>query len=221
MWEEKHRTWSTRVQAVPTLRRRLERLEGSCKLPASKSGAAFTDEDWLACFADLGLHGFFAGEPDFPTALAWYREAIEDARRKNPPFDPPPDFQPHMDEKRRRLEWRRTRHYPDVQGACLWLLEMTRRVHDGKPSVTEAEFYELASWFNANDARLYRDSPPSQLLDLGDGRQTSNANIRWAISKGPRAIGAGEVAEQLRLLRARYGEGGRLMGEVDNERPKT
>ena len=84
---------------------------------------------------------------------------------------------------------------------------MRRRVADGVPPVTEAEFGELADWFDANRERLYGLSLPSQLLDLGDGLVTSTANVRYELARGPRAYRAGEVAEKVRCLKTLYGEG--------------
>src|SRR5262245_49935690 len=87
-----------------------------------------------------------------------------------------------------------------------WRLEMLRRTRDGKPLVTEAEFAELARWFDANADRLYRMAG-GQLLQLPGGRETTTANVRYGLWRGARAIGAGEVAEDLRQLRRLYGEG--------------
>ena len=47
---------------------------------------------------------------------------------------------------------------------------------------------------------------PSQILDLGGGRKTSSANLRWGLTCGARARGAGQVAEDLRRLRAEVAE---------------
>jgi hypothetical protein len=70
--------------------------------------------------------------------------------------------------------------------------------------LTEAEFAEVAEWFHRNYERLYRVSQPSQLLDLGGGKHTSNADIRYGLAQGARACRAGELAEDLRQLRGRY-----------------
>jgi hypothetical protein len=47
----------------------------------------------------------------------------------------------------------------------------------------------------------------ADLLDVRDGRQTTVANLRYGFRQGPRAHGAGQLAEDLRRLRARYGGG--------------
>ena len=56
----------------------------------------------------------------------------------------------------------------------------------------------------ANDALLAL-ARPSELLDVGGGRRVSCANIRYSLAMGPRVDGAGRVAEDVRQLRARYG----------------
>jgi hypothetical protein len=169
-----------------------------------------TEEDWLACYEDWGRQGHFQGEPDFPSALAAYRQALEQARAgTDPPFDPPDDFMPGLDDlpQLRLLNWRDKYRFPAVHAAWEWLAEMLHRITEGTPPVTEAEFHELAEWFRANDARLYTLSAPSHLLDLGGGRTTDATNVRYQLSKGPRVLRAGEVAEDVRRLRARYGAG--------------
>ncbi len=112
----------------------------------------------------------------------------------DPPFDPPTDFMPNMADlpEVRLLNWRTRWRFPDVDAGWWWLSEMFGCVTEGKPSVTEAEFAELADWFAANDERLYQLSLPSQLLDLGGGRKTSSANLRWKKAGGPRAKGVVE-----------------------------
>ena len=82
---------------------------------------------------------------------------------------------------------------------------MLTRVVEGIPPVSETEFAELAAWFADHDAGLFAASHPSELLDVGGGRRVSCANVRYALAKGPRADGAGRVAEDVRQLRARHG----------------
>jgi hypothetical protein len=120
----------------------------------------------------------------------------------------------------RRRNWRDGVRFPELHAAWLWLAEMARRVRDGVPPISEAEFAELAAWFWSNDARLFYPSLPSQLLELGDGRQTSNANVRHGLRKGPRVLGAGAVAEDVRRLRARYGNGTAIESVVEAATPK-
>jgi hypothetical protein len=169
----------------------------------SEPGSA---EDWLAAFEAWGRAGRFAHEADFPVALAAYRDALSKAAADDdPPFYPPADFLPGEPEWWRLEEWRRPRWYDGVRTARRWLSEMLGRLREGIPLVTGAEFAELAEWFKRNDERLYRLALPSQLLDLNDGRLTSCGSLRHDIAKGPRARGAGKLAEDLRRLRARYG----------------
>src|SRR5258708_4535133 len=94
------------------------------------------------------------------------------------------------------------RHYPKVTSAWFWLAEMFHRKQNGIPAVSTPEFDNRANWFHANGARLYRLPLPSQQLDLGEGRKTANADLRWRIRKGPKARHSGELAEDLRQRRA-------------------
>jgi hypothetical protein len=198
-----------------TMRKRVKRLEiNALRRPstAKKRCDNYTDEDWLELFAEWGRAGAFAAEPDFPVALAFYRDALARAKAQaDPPFDPPADFMPNMADMpdARLLNWRTRWRFPDVNAGWWWLSEMYDRVISGRPPVTEAEFGELGDWFAANDNRLYELSLPSQILDLGGGRKTSSANLRWGLTGGSRAKGAGKVAEDLRRLRTVYGEEGR------------
>jgi hypothetical protein len=95
-----------------------------------------------------------------------------------------------------------------VAAAWRWLAELHDRVVRGIPPLSEAEFAELAGWFRANEERLRRLALPSSLLDVGDGRKTAIADVRWQVGRGARLLGAGELAQTLRQLRERYGEGG-------------
>ena len=107
----------------------------------------------------------------------------------------------------RLLNWRDASRFPELHAAWDWLAEMARRVQEGVPPVSAAEFDELAAWFRVNEARLCDVSLPSQLLDLGGGRTTSTANLRGGLRLGVRTYGAGEVAEGIRYLRALDGAG--------------
>ncbi len=195
-----------------TMSKRVKRLEINAlrrRATAQKRCDRFADEDWLELFAEWGRAGAFAAEPDFPVALAFYRDALTRAKAQaDPPFDPPADFMPHLADlpDARLLNWRTRWRFPDVNAGWLWLSEMHDRAKNGRPPVTETEFAELADWFAANDERVYALSLPSQILDVGGGRKTSSANIRWGLTCGPRARGAGQVAEDLRRLRTLYGE---------------
>jgi hypothetical protein len=73
-----------------------------------------------------------------------------------------------------------------------WVGEILSRVVAGKPPVTEAEYLELAAWYDRNS-----------VTDRRDGR----ANLRFALTTGgPRRRGATEVVEELRALRAAHPE---------------
>jgi hypothetical protein len=192
-----------------TLRMRIKRLEAVAgrRAPAQRAPDRYDDEDWLAVFEAWGRQGCSAVEPDFVTALATYRGALQRAKAQvDPPWEVPAEFMVHQPDLRLR-NWRNSVRFPEVHAAWLWLAEMACRVRDGVPPVSEAEFAELAAWFEANDTRLYHESLPSHCLELGDGRQTSSANIRHSLREGPRVLGAGEVAEDVRRLRAHYGDG--------------
>ncbi|MCH7726711.1 MAG: hypothetical protein IH991_09560, partial [Planctomycetes bacterium] len=104
------------------------------------------------------------------------------------------------------VAWRQPRRYPDLTAAWFWLVEFFDRAREGVPPVTESEFAELAAWLHANDSRLHQASLSSQLLDLGNGEKTTVADIRHGVWKGARARGAGKLAEQLRGLKARFGD---------------
>jgi hypothetical protein len=195
-----------------TLRMRVRRLEAKAqrKQPPTEDPLQDpSDEEWLELFANWGREGQFDREPDFPTALAFYRDALQRAKTQtDPPFDPPDDFLPTQSDlpALRRLNWRNPVRFPDVHAGWDWLAEMLRRVQEGIPPVSAAEFEELARWFQANEKRLYQLSLPSHLLELGGGRSTSVTALRYGLRQGVRASGAGELAEDLRQLRARYGE---------------
>ncbi len=193
-----------------TIHTRLKRLEKVCQTADRASRLDWlTEEEWLTLFEEWGRQGYFDREPEFPIALACYRDALQRAAvQADPPFDPPVDFMLHLIDlpDLRLLNWRDTTRFPEVHAAWDWLAEMFRRVHDGIPPVTQAEFAELAAWFNGNEHRLYHESLGSELLDVGAGRKTTTTNIRYALSGGPRASGAGEVAEDVRQLIARHGK---------------
>jgi hypothetical protein len=48
---------------------------------------------------------------------------------------------------------------------------------------------------------------PAPWFDLGSGRLISTGNIRRGLGKGPRALGAGQLAQDLRRLKELYREG--------------
>ena len=196
-----------------TMRTRLQRLEVQARRRQPSTEDRWDDprdEDWLELFEVWGAEGHFAREPDFPMALAFYREALQRAQAQtDPPFDPPDEFMPNLTDlpALRRLNWRNPVRFPDVHAGWDWLAEMLRREQEGIPPVSTAEFEELARWFQANEDRLYHASLPSHLLDLGAGRTTSLTNLRFGLRRGVKEYGAGELAEDLRRLRTRYAGG--------------
>ncbi len=190
-----------------TVRARLRRLERAAPRPAPLDDW-LTERQWLEQFERMSRDGDLAGEPDAERALAEYRAALERAEAAaDPPFDPPADFQPNLTDlpRLRLLNWRDRFRFPELAAAWDWLAELVGRLEKGTPPVGEAEFAELAAWFAAHDQVLSSGVVPSGLLDVGDGRRVSSANLRWGIAQGPRAAGSGELAETLRRLRARHG----------------
>ncbi len=200
---------------VEKLRRRIERqgLHLARLENDRDSEEEFIPDDdwWLSIYEEQGRNGFFKDEPDFPIALEHYRDALARARASlEPPLDPPHEFLPNNQMRRQlwRMNWPNGPHFKELSAAHDWVAEMHRRVHEGIPPVTEAGFRELAEWFAANEARLRhlsQESQDTQLLDLDDGRRISCANIRFSLREGPRASGAGQIAEDIRELKRRDG----------------
>jgi hypothetical protein len=95
--------------------------------------------------------------------------------------------------------------FPDVPVAYEWLMEILWRVQRGILPVTKSEFAEWGAWFEANAERLERLADSSGLFDVGAvaGRAAGMSGLRCGTDRGPR--GAGEVAEDIRQLRAQYG----------------
>jgi hypothetical protein len=187
-----------------SLQRRLVRLERLVALEKPPERSEFTQEQWLTLFQEWEAEGDFADEPDFSTALASYRQALEEAAHGSPLFYPPPAFRPDLPIIDRVLEWRRFRRYPKVEAARTWLSEFIHRVHNGIPPLTETEFKELSDWFNANEEKLRQQFP--ELLPLSGERKESYANIRVWLRLGPREFGASKVAQTVRELKALYGD---------------
>jgi hypothetical protein len=200
-----------------SIRQRVKHLERQTMLhaPDRDPYADWLSEwDWLDRFEQWGRQGTFAHEPDFPVALATYRQALVlAAAQTNPPFDPPADFMPNQANPLRQSNWRNSFRFPDVNKAWHWLGEMLERVVKGRPPVTEQEYRELEEWFQKNGDGLHRLESHG-LLDLGNGRKTTTANLRHGLWQGPRALGATEVVEDLRQLRKLHGDGNGLKALV-------
>ncbi len=114
-----------------------------------------TQEEWLDQYeSDLEL-GVFAHEPEFSKAVERFRNAIRDAKSTSgDPFEPPPHFQPQDSLRDRRLAWRRSRTYKDVNRAFNWMTTFSSRRAAGLPPITEAEYEDLQRWFQRNDAHI-------------------------------------------------------------------
>ncbi|MCE9561265.1 MAG: hypothetical protein K8U57_04350 [Planctomycetes bacterium] len=194
------------LQRGKSLGTRLVRLESQARGLPRPAEEPRDEDEWLAVFEQLGRDCVFKPEPDFPVALAFFSDALKRAHAStNPPFDPPAEFRPGDPPHLRRECWRARDRFPDVDEGFMWLAEILERINDGIPPVTEAEFRELTEWFNVHEAQLRQISLPSYLLDLGGGRQTSCSNLCYLLARGSRAVGAGQLAADVRLLRQRYG----------------
>ncbi|VTU02531.1 unnamed protein product [Gemmataceae bacterium] len=196
------------VQRSRSLGSRLAHLEARVPTPSFEAAGPRTEDEWLVAFEEMGRDGSFAPEPEFPEALARFRDALAAARAStDPPFDPPPEFEPgHPSPHQRQLNWRTGGRFPDLDAAFLWIAEMVHRVESGIPPVTGDEFRELAAWFAANAARLRQLAGPSEVLELGGGRRTGCGYLRYYLAKGHRADGAGQLAQDIRELRRRCGQ---------------
>src|SRR5262245_20623858 len=103
----------------------------------------------------------------------------------DPPFDPPPEFLPtHTTPQLRVTLWRSEERFPELLAGLNWLTEILSRLVEGVPPVSETEFAELAAWFADHDAALLAQARPSELLEVGGGRQTWCANVRYYLAKG-------------------------------------
>lgn len=74
--------------------------------------------------------------------------------------------------------------------------------------MTEAEFAELAAWFEANRDRLYgiQQASGTDFITLGSGERFAVWHVTYHVRKGARAEGAGKAAEHIRRLQAAYPE---------------
>ena len=174
-----------------TIRNRLRRVEVAIRhAPAPGRPEPVTPEDWLAQFEAWDREGMCSSEPDFPEALARYRDALARARAAaGPAVELPPEWSHHGTS----AAWQVGAGDPEVEAAFTWLLELSGRAVHGVPPVTAAEFQALGDWFEANAERMERQALPARWFDLGAGRLISTANIRHGLGKGPRALGAGEL----------------------------
>jgi hypothetical protein len=109
---------------------RLGRLEERLRPREPCDRGPACDEEFIESFEHTSNAWLFDGEPDFPDALAYYKQAILDAARDDPDFYPPDDFLPGQDEGLRRREWRRgRRRHPGLDAAFFWMDEICERVN--------------------------------------------------------------------------------------------
>jgi hypothetical protein len=212
------------------LRRRIAALERKlAKGPEQSARPGPADEaalGWLATFEAMGQEGTFDCEPDFPKALAYYREAIRDATA--------PAYYRHEGRPRPVPEPYRGRSFVRVDAAghiipdgvdvnqgvlrrvtCAadegwdWLTAMALRVTRGVAPVTEAEFLELTDWLGnvlrATDPATFSAGPLEVGTACGAGDGTTPCDLWRAMrEQGPRGSEAGEQAEAARRLKGRY-----------------
>ena len=77
------------------------------------------------------------------------------------------------------------------------------------PPCSEAEHAELAAWFAEHEPGLdavAKQNNRDGLMGVGNGRRLMCWNVRYDLRAGPRGEGSGQVAEEIRQLRVRYGE---------------
>jgi hypothetical protein len=87
----------------------------------------FTEEEWLAQWEACAQQGCFANEQDFLVALAEFRHCLEKAKAQAaPPFDPPRDFLPNLEQSARQRQWRW--QFQEVQRAFVRVLEIFGRI---------------------------------------------------------------------------------------------
>jgi len=166
--------------------------------------APASDAAWVAALEAAGADPRAAREPDYARAVAALRAAVA-----ADPLGPPPGwFEPGRSPPDRFVAWCRSRPRPGVEAARAWATELLLRALDGTPPVTNAEFEHLAAWMRANETRLRGLAGADGLVPLGDGSGAVLDGVLAALGCGPQWPGAGEVAEMVRRLRARYGGGG-------------
>ncbi len=181
-----------------TLRTRITRLERVARRePPGKSQMDDGPTELLLMLEQLDRQGLFDHEPDFPVALENFRSALE-REQAEPQGETGLGLPNPLDA---------LRPSPLLE-AEQWLGEILTRAGQGVPPVTEAEFQELAEWFQEHESWICQSLGSSGFIGLGNGRRISTANLRYGLSQGPRVGGAGQLAEDVRQLKARM-EGAR------------
>lgn len=219
-----------------SLRSRLDKLRKavSPRPPAEPTGPR-THEEWLEGFEAMARAGDLDREPDSPRALTFYRDAVLAAKvADDPPWCPPPEFMRGQDERVRVWAWQnggeyvhidsagnilpegtdvnrgwshRAYRFPRVREGWYWLAGMAIRLWDDIPPVTESEFDALKGWLQTNQARIESLSMEKPyMVDLGWGILSLVTLLGEMDRGGGRGVHAGEQAEAVRQLRARWGE---------------
>ena len=195
----------------------------------SAARAPETAEEWLAAFEQMGRSGEFDGEPDFPKALAFYRDAVRNPTsrvyyRRAGRLRPLPECCRELSYVRVDGDGNVMPDGVDVSRGVLcrvvraadegweWLAGMSLRIQGCVPAVTEAEFQELTDWLY--DVLRHMDKPTFSGGEIalqppcGASYFTTPSNLWMSMRNGgPRALDAGEYAEAVRILKATYGDG--------------
>jgi hypothetical protein len=169
-------------------------------------------------YEKLAASGAFAAEPDFATALAEFKDAVESARADaGRSLTPPADYfaskdYPHMTTEHRRALWLEASH-PVLAVAHEWLGAILLRVVEGIPPVTVGEFNDLQAWYcgwegswpHSPSLTCTKDGEQAGLFSPGDlaARLNCRANC-CGKPNAAKSLLAGNTAVALRRLRELY-----------------
>ena len=197
--------WAATRLPVPPRTKLRKLLPALDRVAPSDPDTPLSPDDWLGLFTLHGENVLEDREPDFPTALARFREALTAAKAgTDPPYDPPASFRsPALTRAGRAADWRTPRRFPALWDTWRWPAEMTERAMLGIPPVTEVEFAELTAWFAANEAEVVVRVGESVVLN---GKRVSLKRVRRGLKRGPRVPGAGKTAKMVRELRSQLGD---------------
>lgn len=81
---------------------------------------------------------------------------------------------------------------------------MAKRAKEGVTPVTETEFADLAAWLTTHRDRLLGLLGASEKVRPRGGKSVEVDRPVRKVARGPRVLGAGRVAEQVRRLRLHY-----------------